>query len=96
MVEKIERTFDFSEDVLYGKAKSIVGVQMEKRLADFNPKITWNDGDKKGLFNVKGILGSINVNGGTLSVIIDKIPMMLKPFKGKIVDSITKIVDKVE
>ena len=97
MIKKIERKFDnMSEDILYGKAKTIVGEKMKEKLEPFNPKIEWNDSKKQGDFNVKGVLGTINVKGDLLTVIIDKIPMMLKPFKGKIIESIEKIVSKVE
>ncbi len=97
MAEKIIRSYpQFNETELYQKAKDIVGEQMKVRLASFNPKIDWKDNDKKGLFNVKGVLGSINVKNHDINIIIDKIPMMLKPFKGKIVSSIEKILDDVK
>ncbi len=94
MAEKLTKTYAFDEMTLYKKAKAELEKKLNEKLSQFNPTFKWDEEDKSGTFDIKGVKGNVLISGSTLTVEMD-IPFLLKPFKGKIMEHLESSMENI-
>jgi len=89
----LERTHEFSQDVITEKADKLVK-KLQEKLSGMNMQYDWR-GDKSGIdFKGNGFKGNVELAPEKITMFLD-LSLMLAPFKGTVEQQMNTALDKL-
>ena len=89
----LERTHEFSPDIITEKADKLVN-KLQEKLSGMSMQYEWR-GDKSGIdFKGNGFKGNVELLPGKITMFLD-LGLMLAPFKGTVEQQMNKSLDRL-